>query len=227
VVMDEKDLEKALKKTWLQLLEEYVKSFREMDLAPHYPRWYYISFQKVFFIIDGIALNDMYDSLDFTSLKIYLQSHNAEDIKGVEVMSSLKYNAKYKGRFLSTGQVMDMDPHKDAAFIEITTRSGHGPIIDNTPGMYLYKPLAMSWPKQFYKPKYSVKDTVKLLPDLRSTIDWEPNIVTDADGEAKVRFYAADKPATYTFIIEGADMNGGLGYKTGKITIGTNKVKAK
>jgi hypothetical protein len=227
VVMDEKDLEKALKKTWLQLLEEYVKSFREMDLAPHYPRWYYISFQKVFFIIDGIALNDMYDSLDFTSLKIYLQSHNAEDIKGVEVMSSLKYNAKYKGRFLSTGQVMDMDPHKDAAFIEITTRSGHGPIIDNTPGMYLYKPLAMSWPKQFYKPKYSVKDTDKHLPDLRSTIDWEPNIVTDADGEAKVRFYAADKPATYTFIIEGADMNGGLGYKTGKITIGTNKVKAK
>jgi hypothetical protein len=203
--MDEKDLEKALKKTWLQLLEEYVKSFREMDLAPHYPRWYYISFQKVFFIIDGTLLNDVYQPLDFLALKTYLQSHNAEDIKGIEVSA----------------------PPGGFAFVEITTRSGHGPVIDNTPGMYLYKPLTMSWPKQFYKPKYSVKDTDKHLPDLRSTIDWEPNIVTDANGEAKVRFYAADKPASYTFIIEGADMNGGLGYKTGNITIGTKKDMAK
>jgi hypothetical protein len=226
-VMDEKDLEKALKKNWLQLLEENVNTFHETALIPHYPLWYYIHFQKVHFIIDGIALDDVYDSPDFLSLKTYLQSHNAEDIKGIEVMSSLKYNAKYKGRFLSTEFLMDMDPLEDQAFVEITTRSGHGPVIDNTPGMYLYKPLAVSWPKQFYKPKYSVKDTVKHLPDLRSTIDWDPNIVTDSKGEAKVWFYTADKPTTYTIIIEGTDMNGGLGYKPGKITVGTKKYKSK
>lgn len=226
-VMDEKDLEKALKKNWLQLLEENVKSFREMELPPHYPRWYYVSFKRVYFIIDGILLDEVYESLDFMSLKIYLQSHTAEDIKGIEVMSSLKYNARYKGRFIPTDTIMDLDPHKDQAFIEITTRSGHGPIIDNTPGMYLYKPLALSWPKQFYKPKYSVKDTANHLPDLRSNINWEPNVITDAKGEAKVWFYTADKPATYTLVIEGADMNGGLGYKTGKITVGTNKGKGK
>jgi len=116
-----------------------------------------------------------------------------------------------------------MSKSDDLAFVEITTRSGRGPIIDNTPGIYLYKPLAMSWPVQFYKPKYRVKDSVEHLPDLRSTINWEPNIITDANGEAKVWFYAAGKPATYTVIIEGTDMNGGLGYKTGKITIGTKK----
>lgn len=218
-VMDEKDLEKALKKNWLQLLEENVKGFHEMEIPPHYPRWYYTNFQKVLFIIDGVNLNDVYESLDFMALKIYLQSHNAEDIKGIEVMSSLKYNASYRGRFLSTESLMDMDPHKNFAFVEITSRSGHGPIIDNTPGMYLYKPLPLSWPKQFYKPKYNVKGTEKHLPDLRLTVNWEPNIVTDANGEAKVWFYAADKPSTYTLIMEGSDMNGSLGFKRQKITI--------
>jgi hypothetical protein len=229
IVIDEKDLEKALKKSWLQLLEEDVNGFREMDTLLHYPHWYYIHFQKVFFIIDGMLLNDMFQSLDFLSLKTYLQSHSAEDIKGIEIMSSAKYSAKYKGRFLSTELLMNIDyTQNDVAFVEITTRSGHGPVIDNTPGMYLYKPLPLSWPNQFYKPKYSVKDTVKHLPDLRSTIDWEPNISTNANGEAIVWFYAADMPSTYTIILEGSDMNGDLGYKRQKIVInnkGSNKGK--
>jgi len=111
----------------------------------------------------------------------------------------------------------------DYAFIEITTRSGHGPFLDNTPGVYLYKPLPITWPQQFYKPKYTLKDATGNLPDLRSTIDWEPNITTDANGEAKLSFYTADKPSTYTLTIEGSDMNGSLGSKTGKITVDKNK----
>jgi len=103
--------------------------------------------------------------------------------------------------------------------VEITTRSGHGPIIDNTPGMYLYRPLAISWPKQFYKPKYLVTDTTKHLSDLRSTVNWEPNINTDEDGKATVWFYAADKPSTYTITVEGVDFNGNLGYKRQKVII--------
>lgn len=219
--LDEKDLEAAGKKNWLQLLEENVKGFREMQIPPHYPQWYYMHYKQVCFIIDGIFLNNMSQSLDFLSLKIYLQSHNAEDIKGVEVMSSAVYVVNYSSRFLPFSNSDNL------AFIEITTRSGHGPIIDNTPGMYLYKPLPISWPKQFYKPKYAVKDTTNHLPDLRSTIAWEPNITTDANGEAKVWFYTADNSSTYTIIIEGVDMNGNLGYKQGKLNFGEHDHKAK
>jgi hypothetical protein len=103
------------------------------------------------------------------------------------------------------------------SFIEITTRSGHGPYLNNTPGTYLYKPLPISWPVAFYKPKYLVKDITKHTPDLRSTISWEPNIVTDNNGEAKVWFYTADKPTTYSLILEGSDMNGNIGFKIDKI----------
>jgi hypothetical protein len=37
IVLDEKDLEAAGKKTWLRLLEEDVPGFREMDVINHYP----------------------------------------------------------------------------------------------------------------------------------------------------------------------------------------------
>jgi hypothetical protein len=56
-------------------------------------------YKKVFFIIDGISLTDMYQSLDFLALKDYLQSQDAEDIKGVEVMSKDIYSENYASRF--------------------------------------------------------------------------------------------------------------------------------
>jgi len=230
IILDEKDLEKAGKKNFLQLLEENVNGFREkaipfasgpMDSI----MWYYLHDKKAVLVIDGILLNDVYQPLGFLTLKNYLESHNAEDIKGIEVMSSDVKSMNYVNRFGYSPLAQDhSDRFKPAdafwyVFIEITTRSGHGPIIDNTPGMYLYKPLAISVPKQFYKPKYTVNDTTKHLPDLRSTIDWEPNIKTGINGEANIFFYTADKPSTYTITIEGADMNGNLGYKLGKIIV--------
>jgi len=102
VVIDEKALEKAKKKNWLQLLEENVKSFREVDTLLHNPHWYYMQFKKVFLIVDGILLNDVYQPLDFLSFKTYLQSHNAEDIKGIEVMSSNAFVVKYSSRFFQS-----------------------------------------------------------------------------------------------------------------------------
>ena len=261
--MDEQDLEAAGKKTWLQVLEENVKGFREGGFhvegsgpnavkekflnsyvtdykweGPSY-QWYFINGKPVKIIVDGIAVNQLVNSVSFRDLKDYL-SHSTEDIKGLEVISSSKYAASYLFRYNpydpKTGEDLITqalhDPHQqisigspDIAFIEITTRSGHGPAIDNTPGMYLYKPLPISWPKQFYKPKYKVTDTVNRV-DYRATIDWEPNVVTDVNGEATIWFYTADKPSTYTVRVEGTDMQGHLGFKQSTIKVG-EKEKAK
>jgi hypothetical protein len=65
------------------------------------------------------------------------------------------------------------------------------------------------------------------LPDTRSTIDWEPNVITGPNGKATLSFYAADKPATYTVVIEGSDGNGNIGYKLEKITISKQKTDTK
>ena len=63
------------------------------------------------------------------------------------------------------------------------------------------------------------KDNSKHSPDLRSTISWEPNIITDKNGEAKVWFFTADNPIAYTLTLEGSDMNGNVGFKTSGLFI--------
>lgn len=64
-------------------------------------------------------------------------------------------------------------------------------------------------PVEFYQPKYfisSVKESTK--PDLRSTIYWKPNLITDENGQAQIRFYTADLAGTYTLILEGISSEG-------------------
>ncbi|MGZ3822016.1 MAG: hypothetical protein ACXVB6_15590, partial [Mucilaginibacter sp.] len=102
--------------------------------------------------------------------------------------------------------------------VEITTRSGKGPDIHYTPGTYLYKPIPYSIPKQFYRPRYAV-GTATSNTDLRSTLHWGPNIITDKNGNASVSFYSSDQSGTYTVTLEGCDMNGNIGSKRQKIKV--------
>lgn len=104
------------------------------------------------------------------------------------------------------------------SFIMVKTRTGNGPVLKETPGIYIYRPLPLYLPRDFYRPRYAAKNNS--VPDFRSTIHWEPNLVTDENGNATVSFYAADKPGTYTVTVEGTDMQGHFGTVTKKIIVG-------
>jgi hypothetical protein len=208
VVLDEKQLENSGKKTFMQLLQENVKGFREYFPMGSIHPIYMIYTKPIVFMVDGVMIRTLYQHFD---IEQYLKFNNAEDVKGIEVNSSNKYAMYYMSKFFP------LLPIDSFAFVEITTRE-QGPLIRNTPGLYLYKPLAISWPRQFYKPRYAVTDTSKTI-DLRSTIDWEPNVSTDQNGEATVWFYAGSQPSTYSIIMQGVDGNGLLGYKRKKIVI--------
>jgi len=215
VVMDEKDLEQAGKKTWAQLCEEKIPGFHEemfyhKAFHPHYE----VFKRYVILIVNGEMMSRAINAFDIVQ---FLNFHTAEDIKGIEAITSSKYIYRYIREFFASRLI---DP-ETIAFVEITTRSGDFKM-PFTPGTYLYKPLAVSWPKQFYKPKYTIKDTTNLT-DLRSTVDWEPNISTDKNGEATVWFYAAGTASSYSIILEGVDGNGLLGYKRQKLLIAKPK----
>lgn len=69
--------------------------------------------------------------------------------------------------------------------------------------------LGYKTPAEFYVPKYDQpKELNDSKPDLRTTIYWNPTIVTDSTGTAKVTFYTADKPTTYDISLEGITNNG-------------------
>jgi len=81
-------------------------------------------------------------------------------------------------------------------------------------------PLGYQQPVEFYSPKYDSQERLNNpKPDLRTTIYWKPNVITDDDGNAKLDFYSADDPATYSVIIEGVSDDGKLIHYYGKSII--------
>jgi len=239
LVIDEQELEKAGKKTFLQLLQERLKTFREgvfnkigidtpepdAQIPPTFITdghgspafWFFVNGKPIKLIIDGISVTKVLggsSTFGLRDLTYYLSSHSAEDIKGIEVMSSTKYASRY----VPSEYAMIIHP-SDYTFIEVTTRSGHGPAIGNTPGVYLYKPLPFSVPKQFYAPKYPLKNSAQATKDYRSTIYWQPNVSTDLNGNATAWFYTSDSAGSYSVTIEGTDWHGNIGSSRSSINI--------
>ena len=66
--------------------------------------------------------------------------------------------------------------------------------------------------REFYSPKYDASIPINH-PDLRSTIYWAPELVTDKDGNASIDFYNADGKGNYRVVIEGVDEKGNIGRK--------------
>lgn len=60
----------------------------------------------------------------------------------------------------------------------------------------------------FYSPKYNQDNEDAEKPDLRTTIYWQPNITTDVNGEAILKFYNADQQTSIRATVEGVTDNG-------------------
>jgi hypothetical protein len=226
--LDEKELEKAGKMTLGELLEKRIKGFKVTGLWSPCLRCrsvftsYLIGDALVHLVFDGVDANKLFDGYDLGPVAdpertrflkgSYLDYYTAEDITGIEVMYSPQHAAAYK----QSGSLSELN----IAFIEITTRGGKGPFMKYTPGTYLYKPLAFTLPKKFYRPRYTVNNnSMALGTDLRSTIHWEPNIITDSLGRARVSFYSADKPASYSIMVQGTDLFGQIGAGSKKVLV--------
>jgi len=137
----------------------------------------------------------------------YLSNVNADMVESVEIFFSdgfsginkgtgtkgvLEVNMKKlpKGEKISKDQLMDMLPKPyQAEFI---------------PGGYYAT-------RQFYVPKYG-NPGVSVAVDLRSTIYWNPSVVTDKTGVTSFDFYNADGAGTYRAIIQGIDKDGNIGW---------------
>ncbi|MCR8560898.1 hypothetical protein KXD93_24790 [Mucilaginibacter sp. BJC16-A38] len=201
-ILDEKDMEKAKNSTLYELLQQKFpgfSKFRENDTVV-----YRLKNHIVNFIFDGVPIKQVMLTPD-----LYMDYLTATDIKGIEIMYSAKYASAYDPNFMFKETMLK--DREIPVYLEITTYSGNGAFMKKVPGIYVYKPLPFTLPKQFYRPKYSLKSPVTGT-DQRSTIHWAPNIITDSAGTAVVSFYGADKPANYTIIVQGTDLNGQLGF---------------
>jgi hypothetical protein len=108
---------------------------------------------------------------------------------------------------------------REVAVIGITTKNRTGYFKNNRPDFVTYRPLPIMYPQEFYSPKYGLKPSDVAEPDVRSTIFWSPNVLTDANGRAKVKFYTSDVTGNYTISMEGIGSNGGIGTLRQKIKV--------
>ncbi len=136
----------------------------------------------------------------------YLQSIDPKTVESVEIFTNdgvsnigqlmgtkgvMEINGKKmeKGEKISLAQLKDLLPHPDVISI-----------------------LPLGYPKkrEFYEPKYLPGKFNSDINDLRTTIYWNPKIITDASGKASFEFFNADGKGTYRAVIEGIDVDGNL-----------------
>lgn len=219
-IIDEEELVKANKMTLEEVLYKKIKGFGVSGT----PQTFYNVFgHPLHIVFDGIDLHYFFNVKNNKDIfnaymlyvKKYLTYYTAEDVIGIEFMFQTKYTTNYLFTY-GTPPPFGKPP----IYLEITTRSKKGPFMQVTPGTYLFKTIPFSVAKQFYSPKYTIKNKASAMgTDMRSTIFWEPNVITDKEGKATVSFYSADKSSNYTVIMEGSDMNGQLGYGKSEIKV--------
>ncbi|WP_436831693.1 TonB-dependent receptor plug domain-containing protein [Parapedobacter sp. DT-150] len=129
------------------------------------------------------------------------------EVEAVEVLSGLGYAAVY-GDVGSSGLLVITTKRGDSREYD---KKGYNKEL-HTPGIVTHNPQGYYEVREFYAPDYSAPtDSLSEMKDLRTTIHWAPNIVTDEQGNASFTFYTADSPGTYRMVIEGLDVYGRVG----------------
>jgi len=132
----------------------------------------------------------------------FLSDVNVNDIASVEILKSIGNTAIYGSQGAS-------------GIIIINTKRGTSSQVYRSyaPGILAFSPIGLFQPKEFYVPNYNSPKINNLSADLRTTIYWKPNIVTDSLGKAKISFFNADGTGNYKVTIEGMDLNGNIARK--------------
>ncbi len=140
-------------------------------------------------IIDGITVTSD-----------ILTNINATDVENIEVLRSIMYTSIYGGK--GSGGVL---------IITMKTGGANYGYKQYAPDIITFIPKGYSKVREFYSPQYDNPKTNAQIADLRSTIYWKPNIVTDKTGNATFEYFNADAKGTYRVVIEGIDADGNLG----------------
>lgn len=233
-VIGEEALNKTPKESLLNVLKTQVPGFHMGSPPRNNGVYYMIRSNLVRVIIDGVDLHFFYQPFSgqrneyIQFLDTYLNYFAAEDIRAIEIMNTPRYNGAYRTEYLSIEEQLNSGPASvDVSFIEITTQTGNGPFLKKTPGMYLLKPLYPVLGRQFYSPRYTSPAQETVFPDLRQTVYWNPEVVTDANGEALVSFYTSESSSGYLVVVQGTDLAGGLGVVQMPLRVEGNKGSGK
>ncbi len=164
------------------------------------------------FVVDGEPVTEVNMPM--------LQYLLVDEITSVEVIN----NAKKLKKLYSI--VMSAPPPQgrfEGSIIAIYTRSGRGlfgAIRTSEEKLELNAIPVFSIEKEFYVPKHDSNHVYDLsVPDFRSTIFWEPQLIIDDKGVQNLSYYHSDNVGTFQIIIEAISKTGEIGYQVLSYTV--------
>jgi TonB-dependent SusC/RagA subfamily outer membrane receptor len=130
----------------------------------------------------------------------FLSSINPNDVETIEILKSGANTAIYGSR-------------GGGGVLIITTKRGDSnrTYKNYAPGIAGYNPKGYYKGREFYSPNYDDPKINSKIADLRTTIYWNPNVVSDSTGKASVEFFNSDGTGNYKAIVEGINVNGTIG----------------
>jgi hypothetical protein len=139
----------------------------------------------------------------------YLQNINPTNIESVEIF--LNNGITNIGALNNTKGVLEVNSKKMPKGEKITFDQLKQMLPKNN--VINLTPLGYAKTMEFYVPKYLVARPSEANPDLRTTIYWNPKIITDkATGKASFDFPNADGKGNYKVVVEGIDIDGNLAH---------------
>ena len=136
----------------------------------------------------------------------YLNSLDAAEVESIEVF--LKDELSGINRTYGTNGVLVVNMKK-VEKKKVTLKDIQDLIPQ--PSVVTFVPKGYTSSRVFYSPKYEVSRSTMQGLDYRSTIYWNPRVLTDEKGNASFEFYNADGKGTYRVIAEGIDKQGNIG----------------
>lgn len=139
---------------------------------------------------------------------------NAPDVESIEIF--LNDPLGTVDRMYNTRGVIVINTKKAPKGEKISKQD----FLDMIPKKYevKYSPMGYSKEREFYSPKY-VPNALVTSNDLRTTIYWNPKLVTDEKGNISFEFNNADGKGNYKAVVEGIDKNGNVGRTVLRYTV--------
>ncbi len=151
-------------------------------------------------VMDGIAMPSSAENRASPGVLELLESLNPADVDFIEVLRG--------------GEAAQYGSRAMGGVVSINTRHGPDRTDYNKNNLRLFTPVTYHVSPKFEMPDYSNKEIRNNpAPDPRTTIYWNGDIVTDANGEADISFYTGDNITNYTVTITGLTANGNMVYK--------------
>lgn len=135
-----------------------------------------------------------------------INSVSASEVESVEIF--LKDDLGTVDRTYGTRGVMVINTKKAPVGKKISKQE----LMDMLPkaNIITYSPPGYAKEREFYSPKYLPGAPITS-SDLRTTLYWNPKVVTDDKGNYSFEFFNADGKGTYRVVVEGLDKSGNLG----------------